>query len=92
MTTALISQKDAIERWPVLSECCLNEARRLGQIEWVRGLYRRPFYTEEAIEAYIAEFRTQRREQPKPAKPQLRRPPIPKDLMDKVAERTARRI
>jgi hypothetical protein len=60
MSTKLLSQKEVLAAWPVLSDANLNEARRLGQIEWVRGKYKAPYYTEEAVEAYISTYRTHR--------------------------------
>lgn len=94
MTTALLSQKDAIARWPVLSEYVLNEARRLGHIEWVRGKYKAPFYTAEAIEAYIQQHRTQRCGKAEPEKQQRpgRVVTMSPELRDMAAKRLAARI
>jgi hypothetical protein len=49
----LISEADALKRWPPLSKSRLLAARKCGRIAWVRGKRGSAWYRPSAIETFI---------------------------------------
>src|SRR6185437_7022522 len=56
----LISEREVLRRWPVLSLDDLRGARKSGRITWVAGKRGSAWYRPSAIQAYISEFKEHR--------------------------------
>jgi hypothetical protein len=53
MSEPLISETEALARWPALSKSGLRSARHAGRIAWVRGKRGSAWYRPSAIETFI---------------------------------------
>src|SRR5580692_5841965 len=55
-----ISEKDVLDRWPLLSLEDLRAARKHGRIAWISGKRGSAWYRPSAVQIYITEFKERR--------------------------------